>query len=47
MLTPISTGYIDYDKAFPKAKAALEAAGVEKYVAEYQKQLDAFIASQK
>lgn len=46
-LIPIATGYIDYDTGFAAAKAALEAAGVEKYVAEYQRQLDTFIKNAK
>ncbi len=46
-LLPISTGFVDYETAFPEAEKALKAAGVDKYVAEYQKQLDAFIAANK
>lgn len=43
-LNPISSGFVDYDKAWTAAASALKSAGVEAYVAEYQKQLDAFIA---
>lgn len=42
---PISTGYISFDKSYPKLVEDLKAAGIEKYVAEYQKQLDAYLAS--
>ncbi len=42
--TPLITGYVDFDKNYPKAVEALKAAGIESYVAEFQKQLDAYMA---
>jgi len=41
----IDTGMNSYEKNFAEAKDALIKAGAEKILAEYQKQLDAFIAS--
>jgi putative aldouronate transport system substrate-binding protein len=44
---PIETGFVDYDTAYPDAQKALKSAGIDKYVAEYQKQLDAYIGSNR
>ena len=33
----IANGFVDYDKAYEKALVDLKAAGIDKYVAEYQK----------
>lgn len=41
---PLATGYVDFDKYYPQMVEALKAAGIEKYIAEYQKQLDEYIA---
>ena len=39
------TGIVDFEAKYPEAVKALKDAGIDKYVAEYQKQLDAYIAS--
>lgn len=44
---PIKMGYQDYDKYFPAALASVKAAGLDKVVAEYQKQFTAWKAAQK
>lgn len=44
---PIKMGYQDYDKYFPAALASVKAAGLDKVVAEYQKQFTAWKATQK
>lgn len=44
---PIKYGLVDYDKAYPAAIKKLKAAGIDKYITEYQKQLKAFNASKK
>lgn len=44
---PIKYGLVDYDTAYPQAIKKLKAAGIGKYVAEYQKQLKAFMESRK
>jgi len=43
----IETGSVDPDKMLPEYVAALKAAGVDKVIAEKQKQFDAFLASKK
>ncbi|QHT59074.1 ABC transporter substrate-binding protein [Paenibacillus lycopersici] len=43
----LETGSVDPDKVLPEYVAALKAAGVEKVIAEKQKQFDAFLASKK
>ncbi len=40
----LTTAYVDFDKNYPKAVEDLKAAGMETYVAEFQKQLDAYLA---
>ncbi len=40
---PIECGYVDYETAYPAAEAQLKKAGIDKYVAEVQKQLDAYL----
>lgn len=44
---PIETGFTDYDKSYPDAQKALKAAGIDKYIAEMQRQLDVYVAGQK
>jgi putative aldouronate transport system substrate-binding protein len=44
---PLETGYVDFESNYPKALEALKAAGIDAYVAEYQKQLDEYLASKK
>ena len=44
-LAPIMYGYVDFDENYPAAIAELEAAGINDYVDEMNRQLDAFIAS--
>ena len=41
----VETGSVDVDKVLPEYLAALKAAGLDKVVAEKQKQFDAFLAS--
>lgn len=43
-ITPIYMGVLDYSKAFPVALQKMKAAGLDKVVAEYQKQYTAFKA---
>lgn len=42
---PIKLGLIDYDKALPDALKKMKAAGLDKVVAEYDKQLKAWLSS--
>lgn len=44
---PLANGVTDYDKNYPKALAKMKAAGIDKVVAEYDKQLKAFVATKK
>lgn len=44
---PIGEGVVDYDKQYPKMKAALEAAGIKKVIDDAQKQVDTYLASKK
>ncbi len=44
---PMNDGVADFDKNYPKAKKAMEAAGMQKVIDEAQKQIDAYIASKK
>ncbi len=44
---PIKFGLVDYDTAYPEAIKKLKAAGIDKYIAEYQKQLTAHLESRK
>jgi putative aldouronate transport system substrate-binding protein len=46
-MRPIMTGFVDFDKNYDKALAALKAAGIDQYKDECQKQFDAFLASKK
>lgn len=46
-ITPIYMGVQDYDKAFPAALEKMKKAGLDKVVAEYQKQFQEYRASQK
>jgi putative aldouronate transport system substrate-binding protein len=46
-LAPIGSGFSDYDTAFPKALDRLKAAGIDKYIAEYQKQFSEWYAKQQ
>jgi putative aldouronate transport system substrate-binding protein len=47
LLKPISSGFVSYEEYFPKALQKLKAAGIDRYVAEYQKQFSAWFAQQK
>jgi putative aldouronate transport system substrate-binding protein len=42
---PIKYGLVDYDKAYPDAIKKLKAAGIDKYITEYQAQLKTFMGS--
>ncbi|TXK77415.1 ABC transporter substrate-binding protein [Paenibacillus sp. N3.4] len=44
---PLDTGSVDSEKILPKYREKLKAAGLDKILAEKQKQLDAFLASKK
>lgn len=44
-IAPIASGFVDYDTYFPKALDKLKAAGLDKYIAEYQKQFSAWYAN--
>ena len=43
-LAPILYGYVDFDENYPAAIAELEAAGINDYVAEINKQLQEYMA---
>ena len=43
-MAPILYGYVDFDENYPAALAELEAAGINDYVAEVNRQLEAFLA---
>ncbi|MBR5961532.1 MAG: ABC transporter substrate-binding protein [Clostridia bacterium] len=43
-LAPILYGYVDFDENYPAAIAELEAAGINEYVDEVNRQLDEFLA---
>lgn len=43
----IRTGFVDFETEYPKAVAALKEAGIDEYIAEVQRQMDEFLASQK
>ena len=45
-VAPVLYGYVDFDTEYPKAIAELEAAGINEYVAEVNRQLEAFMAAQ-
>lgn len=47
MFRPMSTGFLDYDQNYEKALKRFKDAGIDKYMAEFQKQLDAYLASKK
>ena len=44
---PIKWGLVDYDEYFPKALEKMKAAGIDKVVAEYDKQLKEWLANKK
>lgn len=46
-VSPIYRGVLDYDKSIAAAQEKLKAAGIDKVIAEYQKQLDAYKATLK
>ncbi|MEX1029954.1 MAG: extracellular solute-binding protein [Paenibacillaceae bacterium] len=46
-VTPVYRGVLDYDKYIKSAQDKLKAAGIEKVIAEYQRQLDAYKATLK
>ena len=43
-VAPILYGYVDFDENYPAAIAELEAAGINEYVAEVNRQLQEFMA---
>ena len=43
-IDPILYGYVDFETEYPKAIAELEAAGINEYVAEVNRQLQEFMA---
>ncbi|MDR2304797.1 MAG: DUF3502 domain-containing protein, partial [Treponema sp.] len=43
----IVLGFTDYDAAYPEFLRRLKNAGIDKYVAEYQKQFSAFYKNKK
>ena len=43
-MSPILYGYVDFDENYPAALAELEAAGINEYVAEVNRQLQEFLA---
>lgn len=47
LFTPLETGFVDFQTEYPKAIQALKEAGIDEYVAEVQRQMDEFLASQK
>lgn len=47
MIRPLASGLVDYDTYYPKLKEALEKAGINKVIADAQKQVDEYLASQK
>jgi len=44
-IAALRTGFLDFDKGYEAAISALKKAGIDEYVAEYQRQLDEFIAN--
>jgi len=44
-LAAIRSGFVDFDKEYPKAMKKLKAAGIDEYVAEIQRQLEEFLAN--
>ncbi|KNY27817.1 ABC transporter substrate-binding protein [Pseudobacteroides cellulosolvens] len=44
---PLSSGLVDYDTYYPKMKASLEKAGIQKVIDDCQKSVDAFVAGSK
>ena len=44
-IAPILYGYVDFDENYPAAIAELEAAGINEYVDEVNRQLEEFLAS--
>jgi hypothetical protein len=43
-MAPILYGYVDFDENYPAAIAELEAAGINEYVAEVNRQLQEYMA---
>ena len=43
-MTPILYGYVDFDENYPAAKAEMDRAGMNELVAEYNRQLQEFMA---
>ena len=46
-LTQLEYGTVDLDTVYPEFLKALESAGIDKIIAENQKQLDQWLAEQK
>ena len=45
LCTPLETGFVDFDTAYPEMVKALKDAGIDQYVAEVQRQLDEYLAT--
>ncbi|WP_139787344.1 DUF3502 domain-containing protein [Cohnella massiliensis] len=45
-MAPVGNGFVEYAANFPKALEKLKEAGIDKYVAEYQKQFSEWHAQQ-
>ena len=43
-ITPILYGYVDFDESYPNAIAELKTAGMDEFVAEFNRQLEEFMA---
>lgn len=46
-MAAIRSGFVNFDKNYPKAVQKLKAAGIDQYVAEVQRQLDEYLANKK
>ncbi|WP_162551287.1 ABC transporter substrate-binding protein [Paenibacillus tepidiphilus] len=46
-MAPIGSGFVDYETAYPKALERLKSAGIDKYIAEYQKQFSEWYAGKQ
>lgn len=47
VLAPLKCGLVPYDEGFESALATLKAAGLDEYIAEYDRQFQEYLASQK
>lgn len=46
-MMPVANGFVPFEGNYEEALAALKAAGIDAYVAEFQRQLDEFLANKK